>query len=173
MKKRYLIIVTILMLFVFTGCTNGKKDGSGGDLVINDVSFTLDSTATFNDINFKYDSRFKLRNDLQIASLEYVFESGPFFSVDLSISAVSSMDRVISVYETKFNSSSTLSISGKTWYKFEGVIDETSVNQIVYIVEHNDSIYMIRFLKAQGIEEFAKEFLMNVTFNAKADDSSK
>ena len=173
MKKRYLIIVTILMLFVFTGCTNAKKEKSGGDVVVNDTSFTFDSSATYYDINFKYDSKFKLIDNVELVSLEYVFESGPYFSVNMSKSTLKSIEKSVEVYEKLFNSSSTLSISGKTWYRFEDVIDEESINQILYMVEHNDTIYLIRFLKSQGIEEFAKEFLMNVTFNAKADNSSK
>ena len=165
MKKKLLLVLTILCLFMAVGCSNKEeKPNNGGNinentegkLIISGYDLTLDVEGTFSKINFKYPGYAEISNPITSLVINYYKKASTdtLFRVAMGDMYGTSIDESMDGFEKV----GTKNINGIEWTIY------TKDGRNNYGVNIDYSNIVIAFIYDDpALSEFEEEFMKNVT----------
>lgn len=172
MKKKILIcLLAIIALFTLTGCKNNKKTETKKDkelpimenveAKVGRYTITLDKTASFNGISFKYPSNAVSSNVGTYSIIDYMDGNNLVVRVATYFFDMKKPYEVMA--DSSLTETSTMSVNDKEWTVYEGVQDDKQVTTLV--LYYNNSTYTITFLSDYNITEFMNTFIASIEYD--------
>ena len=94
MKKIFLSLIIIVVLFAATGCGKSTNNSASSELIINGEKIKINEIGTLNDLNYKYSDDFNVESQSSGVNITYIKDT-PQFKISLTYAENGSIEDAI------------------------------------------------------------------------------
>lgn len=163
--KRKILISLILSILLITGCGNSTNDNKNEGQVqdkleakVENLTISLDSTGSFNDISYKYPSKATTGNVGLYNIMDYMNDKELVFRVVMYYFENKSLDDAMTITSNK-----TKTINGIEWHIYDDKTEDGK-DLTTYAYYNNKGTYSIGFIHDKDINNFIDVFMNTVKF---------
>ena len=164
MKKIFLSLIIIVVLFAATGCGKSTNNSASSELIINGEKIKINEIGTLNDLNYKYSDDFNVESQSSGVNITYIKDT-PQFKISWTYAENGSIEDAIKLLAV--DEGSKVKINGKTWSAYKK--DDNSEVYKIYACEYKNSSYIISFVVMPDsnidLNNLINTFMNNISYN--------